>query len=330
MINERPFSRTVPAKSVLACLAALLITSAFAQSIRVDGSSTVYPISLAMAEEFSIENREAEVSVAFSGTGAGFSKLCAGEIEIADASRVVKQSELDACAANGIELIELPIAADALTVVVHPDNTWAQCLTIDELHAIWAPASTVTSWNQVRPEWPEAELVLYGPGTDSGTFDYFTEAVNGESGAIRTDFFPSEDDNVLVKGVQSDVNALGYFGFAYYAENQGRVKAVSIDGGNGCVEPSTASIESNSYTPLSRPLFIYVSLAAAERPEVAAFVDYYLDEANRVYIADTGYATYAQDIYDAVAERFANRVTGSAFLDFQPGDSVLDAVRDVR
>lgn len=318
------------ARSILLTLAALILSGALAQSIRVDGSSTVYPISLAMAEEFSIENPDVEVSVAFSGTGGGFSKLCAGELDIADASRVVKQEELDACAANGIELIELPVAADALTVVVNSENDWAQCMSVDELNAIWGPDSTVTDWSDVRPEWPAEEIVLYGPGTDSGTFDYFTEAVNGESGATRTDFFPSEDDNVLVQGVQSDVHALGYFGFAYYAENSGRVNAVQIDGGNGCVEPSTETIESNSYTPLSRPLFIYVAADAADRPEVASFVEYYLDDANREFIADTGYATYADDIYEAVSQRFEGRVTGSAFLDFEPGDSVLDAVRGVQ
>lgn len=314
-------------RTIVLSLLALLMSAAAAQSIRVDGSSTVYPISLAMAEEFSIENPSVEVSVAFSGSGGGFSKLCAGEIEIADASRVIKQSELDACAANGIEVIELPVAADALTVVVNAENDWAQCMTIDELNAIWQPNSTVTTWSDVRPEWPNEELILYGPGTDSGTFDYFTEAVNGESGATRTDFFPSEDDNVLVQGVQSDVNALGYFGFAYYAENSGRVSAVQIDGGSGCVAPSTETIESNSYTPLSRPLFIYVAANAADRPEVVSFVEYYLDDFNREFIADTGYATYADDIYAAVAQRFDDRVTGSAFLDFEPGDSVLEAVR---
>lgn len=314
-------------RTIVLTLLSLLLSAAAAQSIRVDGSSTVYPISLAMAEEFFIENPSVEVSVAFSGSGGGFSKLCAGEIEIADASRVIKESELEACAANGIEVIELPVAADALTVVVNAENDWAQCMTIEELNAIWQPNSTVTTWSDVRPEWPNEELILYGPGTDSGTFDYFTEAVNGESGATRTDFFPSEDDNVLVQGVQSDVNALGYFGFAYYAENSGRVNAVQIDGGNGCVAPSAETIESNSYTPLSRPLFIYVAAGAADRPEVVSFVEYYLDDFNREFISDTGYATYADDIYEAVAQRFADRVTGSAFLDFEPGDSVLEAVR---
>lgn len=314
--------------SLLSLLTLMVLAAAAAQSsIAIDGSSTVYPISLAMAEEFFIENPDVEVSVGFSGSGAGFTKLCAGEIDIADASRVIKQSELDACAANGIEVIELPVAADALTVVVNSGNDWAQCMSIDELNALWGPDSTVSTWNQIRPEWPDAPVALFGPGTDSGTFDYFTEAVNGESGATRTDFFPSEDDNILVQGVQSDVNALGYFGFAYYAENSSRIKALAIDGGNGCVEPSVATIETNQYTPLSRPLFIYVNLDSALDSAVSQFVEFYLDAFNRDYIAETGYATYADDIYKATLERFEARVTGSAFLDFKPGDSVLEAVR---
>src|SRR5690554_5240250 len=290
---------------------ALLLGLAQAQGIRIDGSSTVYPIALAMAEEYEIENPRVEITVAFSGSGGGFSKMCAGEIDIADASRVVKRSELEACAANGIELIELPVAADALTVVVNSGNDFAQCLTVAELNAIWAPDSTVSTWSDVRPEWPAEAIALYGPGVDSGTFEYFTEAVNGEAGATRTDFFPSEDDNVLVQGVQSDRYAMGYFGFAYYAENSNRVNAVQIDGGSGCVAPSAEAIASNNYSPLSRPLFIYVNAQAAERPEVVSFVEYYLDEFNREFIADTGYATYADDIYQAVAQRFADRVTGS-------------------
>jgi len=314
--------------SLLSLLTLMVLAAAAAQSsIAIDGSSTVYPISLAMAEEFFIENPDVEVSVGFSGSGAGFTKLCAGEIDIADASSVIKQSELDACAANGIEVIELPVAADALTVVVNSGNDWAQCMSIDELNVLWGPDSTVSTWNQIRPEWPSAPVALFGPGTDSGTFDYFTEAVNGESGATRTDFFPSEDDNILVQGVQSDVNALGYFGFAYYAENSSRIKALAIDGGNGCVEPSVANIETNQYTPLSRPLFIYVNVDSALNSAVSQFVEFYLDAANRDYIAETGYATYADDIYQATLERFEARVTGSAFLDFEPGDSVLEAVR---
>jgi len=306
----------------------MVLGSTVARSpIVIDGSSTVYPISLAMAEEFFIENPGFEISVGFSGSGAGFSKLCAGEINIADASRVIKQSELDACAANGIEVIELPVAADALTVVVNSGNDWARCMTIAELNSLWRPRSTVTAWNEIRPEWPAAPIALYGPGTDSGTFDYFTEAVNGEAGATRTDFFPSEDDNILVQGVRSDLYALGYFGFAYYAENSDRVRAVAIDSGTGCVEPSLASIASNTYIPLSRPLFVYVNSEAALDSAVGQFVAFYLDAANRDYIAETGYASYTDAVYLAASERFQDRVTGSAFLDFEPGASVLEAVR---
>lgn len=297
-------------------------------TIRVDGSSTVYPISLAMAEEFTIENPNYPVSVAFSGTGGGFSKMCAGELDIADASRVVKQSELDACAAAGIELIELPVAADALTVVVNSGNDFAKCLSIGELNAIWAPDSKIDNWSQVRAGFPDAPLTLYGPGTDSGTFEYFTEAVNGKAGAIRTDFFPSEDDNVLVQGVESDKYAMGFFGYAYYAENAKRLNALEIDGGHGCVAPNAHNIETNAYTPLSRPLFIYVSTKALEaKPGIESFVEFYLAPENREFIEATGYAAYDDAIYEAVAKRFEARVTGTAFAAFLPGESVLDAVR---
>ena len=311
-----------------------LLVSAFfaavfaAGEIRIDGSSTVYPISLAIAEEFGIEQPEVAVTVAFSGTGGGFSKLCAGETDINDASRVVKESELEACAANGIELIEIPVAADAITMVVNPANDWLSCITADQLHQIWAPDSRVSLWSDVDPGWPQQDIVLYGPGTDSGTFDYFTEAINGESGAVRTDFFPSEDDNVLALGVEGDAYALGYFGYAYYASDQDRLKALSVDGGDGCVAPSAQTIASNSYTPLSRPLFIYVSVAAMERePAIQDFVRFYLDEGSRELIEDTGYATYGPDIYTVSMERLAARVTGTSFADFQAGDSVLEAVR---
>lgn len=317
------------ARSLLALAALALGLCAGAQgTIRVDGSSTVYPISLAMAEEFVIDNPSIPVSVAFSGTGGGFSKMCAGEIDVADASRVVKPSELEACEANGIELIELPIAADAITVVVHPSNDFAACLTVDELSAIWAPGSSVRKWSDVRAGFPEEPITLFGPGTDSGTFEYFTEAINGEAGAIRTDFFPSEDDNVLVQGVESDEHAMGFFGFAYYAENARLLNAVSIDGGHGCVAPSPATIESGDYTPLSRPLFIYVSSKSlAAKPGLGEFIEYYLSADNRDLIGHTGYATYSDAVYDSVAARFAARTTGTAFGGFQPGDSVLEAVQ---
>ena len=306
---------------------ALLTGFALAQDgVRVDGSSTVYPISLAVAEEFSIENADASVSVAFSGTGGGFSKFCAGETQISDASRIIRQSEIDDCEAAGIGFVEIPVAFDALTVVVHPDNDWATCMTVAELNAVWAPDSTVTTWADVRPGWPDDDLVLYAPGVDSGTFDYFTEAINGEGGLSRTDFFPSEDDNVLVTGVEGDRNALGYFGYAYYLEESDRLNAVRIDDGSGCVEPSTATIESGSYTPLARPLFIYVSIPAADgNPVVQDFVEYYLSEDAREFIADTGYALLDDLAYELALERFNARSTGSLFID-GAGKTVLEVL----
>lgn len=311
-----------------AFLPLVLLGSAFAQGdISVDGSSTVYPITLAMAEEFQVVDPDTRVVVAFSGTGGGFERFCAGATQVSNASRVIEEDEIALCEENGVEFIELPVAADALTVVVNPENDWAECMTVEQLNQIWGPDSTVSNWNEVDESFPDAEIELYGAGTDSGTFDYFTEAINGEGGAIRTDFFPSEDDNVLVQGVQGNVNAMGFFGFAYYNENPDSLKALEIDGGEGCVEPSAENIENNTYTPLSRPLFIYVNAEAADSVEgLDAFVDFYLEDANVELIEDTGYATYGEDIYAAVQERYDNRVTGSAFLDFAPGDSVLEAV----
>lgn len=312
-------------KALVAALALAGLAAAQGM-IRVDGSSTVYPISLAMAEEFTIETRS-PVAVAFSGTGGGLSKLCAGEVDVADASRVVRPSELAACARAGIAVIELPVAADAITVVVNAANDFVDCLTLPELRAIWEPGSSITNWRQVRPGFPDAAITLYGPGADSGTFDFFTHAVTGEAGAIRTDYFPSEDDNVLVLGVESDPAALGFFGYAYYALNSSRLKAVAVDAGGGCVAPDAATIVSNAYAPLSRPLFIYVSTRSlASKPRLADFVAFYLAAENRDYIDETGYVAYADDVYAAVAARFAARRTGSAFADFQPGDSVLDAL----
>lgn len=309
-------------------LLALSFAFVSAQEIRVDGSSTVYPVTLAVAEEFAIENPAINISVAFSGTGGGFKKFCVGETQISNASRPIKQSEVAECAANGIEFIEIPAAADALTVVVNPANDWVQCLTKEELTMIWEPGSSVKFWSDIRPEWPLKEMVLYGAGTDSGTFDYFTEAVNGESGAIRTDFFPSEDDNVLVQGVENDTNAMGFFGYAYYVGDADRLTAVEVDGGNGCVAPSAEAIENNTYTPLSRPMFIYVNKAEADKnPAIAEFVEFYMSADARPLIADTGYATYGDVIYEAALERFNNRVVGTVFADFKPGDSVLEAVR---
>ncbi|MDX2212627.1 MAG: PstS family phosphate ABC transporter substrate-binding protein [Oculatellaceae cyanobacterium bins.114] len=283
--------------------------------VLVDGSSTVFPISEAMAEEFMAANPNVRVTVGTSGTGGGFEKFCNGETVVSNASRQIKDEELEACAAKGIEVIELPVAYDALTVVVNPENDWATCLTTDELKTIWEPGAqgTVTNWNQVRADFPDAPLVLFGPGTDSGTFDYFTDEINGEEGASRGDFTASEDDNVLVQGVEGDVNALGYFGYAYYAENQDRLKAVEVDSGSGCVAPSPEDVINGTYTPLSRSLFIYVSKqAATERPEVKAFIDFILDPANKAFVEETGYVPLADDAYTGAKERFEAGETGKA------------------
>ena len=320
--------REVFVRPVVLCALLLLIVAACAapNDLRVDGSSTVYPISLAMAEEFSILNPDVNVSVAFSGTGGGLGKLCSGEVDVAGASRVIRPEELAACADSGISVVELPVAADAITVVVNPANDWAECMSLEELRAIWEPGSTVTTWSDVRTGWPDEGIVLYGPGTDSGTFDYFTEAVNHEPGATRTDFFPSEDDNVLVQGVRSDRYALGYFGFAHYVENRSQVRAVAVDAGSGCTLPTEASIEDNTYSPLSRPLFVYVAVPSLEKSAVLRFATFYLDDSSRGLVVGSGYVPYPEAVYEAAATRVERPVPGSAFLDFEPGDSVLEAV----
>jgi phosphate transport system substrate-binding protein len=258
-------------------------------SIGVDGSSTVFPITQAIAEEFSAEQPGVRVSVGTSGTGGGFEKFCAGETALSDASRPIDvDEEAPICAENGVEYLELQVAIDGLSVVVNPENDFATCLTAEELAAIWGPDSRVDNWSDVRPGFPDRPLTLYGPGTDSGTFDYFTDEIVGEEGASRSDYTASEDDNVLVQGVGGDPNALGYFGYAYYEQNQDKLKILGVDGGSGCVSPDRQTIESGDYTPLSRPLFIYVSKEAAGRTEVAAFVDFYLATVNEL-VSEVGY-----------------------------------------
>lgn len=267
--------------------------------VQIDGSSTVFPIAEAVAEEFQLANRGTRVTVGVSGSGGGFEKFCRGETDISNASRPIKDSERQTCAANGIEFIEMPIAYDALTVVVNPRNTWAEQMTIEELKTIWAPESQgrVTRWNQVRSDWPNQPLRLFGPGTDSGTFDYFTEVIVGESGASRADYTASEDDNVLVVGVQSDPNALGYFGYAYYIENQDSLKAVAVDNGNGPVLPSQESVENGTYEPLARPIFIYVKVdSARNKPVVRDYVEYLLTQGAPL-ISEVGYVPLSSAQY---------------------------------
>lgn len=261
--------------------------------IQIDGSSTVFPISEAMAEKFMESNRNVNITVGVSGTGGGFRKFCAGETDISNASRPIKQSEKDACAAAGIEYIEIPVANDALSVIVNPGNTWISNITTDELKKMWEPAAenTVSSWRDVNSSWPNRPLNLFGPGTDSGTFDYFTEHINGKAGDSRADYTASEDDNILVLGISRDVNALGYFGLAYYLENQGSLKAITVNG----VEPSFENVNNGTY-PLSRPLLIYVSKRAMERSEVAAFVRFYLSEAEET-AAEVGYVPFTSQRY---------------------------------
>ena len=267
-------------------------------AIEIDGSSTVYPITEAVAEEFSGGQPDVRVTVAQSGTGGGFKRFCAGEIPITNASRSIKDSEIQLCSANSVDYVELKVGTDGLAVVVNPQNTAVQCLTVDELKRIWAPGSTVKNWSEVREGFPAEPLKLYGPGTNSGTFDYFTEAVVGESGSSRADYTSSEDDNVLVQGVEGDRNALGYFGYAYYIENQQRLRALGVDNGGGCVTPTPETVRGGTYAPLSRPLFIYVSRAALARPEVDAFVRFYLEQAPAL-VAEVGYIPLEAAEYEA-------------------------------
>ncbi|MHB0977019.1 MAG: PstS family phosphate ABC transporter substrate-binding protein [Candidatus Aquicultorales bacterium] len=252
--------------------------------IQIDGSSTVYPISMAVAEEFMAANPGVNVTVGVSGTGGGFKRFAAGEIEIADASRAIKEEEAAKALKNKVEYVEIPVAYDGISVVVNKDNNWAKDVTVEELRKIWEPNSSIETWKDVRSDWPDLEIVLYGPGTDSGTFDYFTKEIVGEEKASRTDFTASEDDNVLVQGVAGDKGALGYFGYAYYVENKNKLRALSVEK----VEPSEKTILDGSYKPLSRKIYVYVNKTALERPEVKAFVDYYLTD-GRSLVPETGY-----------------------------------------
>jgi phosphate transport system substrate-binding protein len=277
-------SMTAAALTAAALLAAGCGGGGGGETILADGSSTVGPFTTRAAENFKEETPDVEVTVGISGTGGGFDRFCADETDLSNASRPIKESEAQLCADASVEYVELPVANDALTVVVNPENDWATCLTVDQLKAIWEPGSTVDSWQDVDPAFPDEPLRLYGPGTDSGTFDYFTDVIVGEEGESRTDFQASEDDNVTVEGVSGDKGALGYFGFSYFEENQGRVQAVEVDGGDGCVAPSVETAQDATYAPLSRPLFVYAKTSSLERSEVADFLRYMI--ANGVAIAE--------------------------------------------
>lgn len=284
-------------------------------SVSADGSSTVFPITEAVAEEFMAETGgNVRVTVAMSGTGGGFKRFCAGETDISNASRPIKAEELEACRAAGVEPLELSVAVDGQSVVVNPANTFAQCLTVEELRKIWEPGSTVQTWADVRPEWPAQPIKLYGPGTNSGTFDYFTEMIMGEEDASRSDYTASEDDNVLVQGVAGDQYSLGYFGYAYYGENQDRLRAVEVDGGSGCVAPTLETIESGQYAPLSHPIFIYVKQSSLAQPAVREFVDFYLTVAGEL-VPQVGYVARSEQGYQEARQKFEAAVAAVSASD---------------
>lgn len=277
--------------------------------IRIDGSSTVFPVTEAIAEEFQAEYPDVRVTVALSGTSGGFEKFCRGETDANDASRPIKEEETTACGENDVTPVELAVAYDGLTVMVNPTNDFVECLTVAQLSKIWDQGSTVKTWQDVNPEWPAEEIALFGAGADSGTFDYFTEEINGETDRIRSDFTQSEDDNALVQGIAADPNALGFFGYAYYQENQDKLKAVAVDdeeGSEGCVAPSPDTINNGTYVPLSRPLYIYPSEEALERPEVAAFFGFYLESVNSILGTEAGQVGYIPLPDDLTAEAQAN------------------------
>ena len=307
-------------KTALSLILALAAHSASAAVIKIDGSSTVFPVTEAVAEEFQKNKKgEVQVTVGISGTGGGFKKFCRGETDVQNASRPILKEEMDTCKQAKVEYFELPIAFDALTVVIHPDNKWAETMTVDDLKKIWEPEAQgkITKWNQVRPEWPDAEIKLYGAGADSGTFDYFTEAVNGKSKKSRGDYTASEDDNTLVQGISRDKNALGYLPYSYYEANKKKLKAVAIDGGakapkKGGVLPNRASVEGGIYFPLSRPIFIYVSAQGFSKKEVKEFTEFYIKEGGKL-AAEVKYIPLQQKAYALAADILKKGRKGTVF-----------------
>ncbi|MEX0648194.1 MAG: PstS family phosphate ABC transporter substrate-binding protein [Balneolaceae bacterium] len=273
--------------------------------VRIDGSSTVYPITEAVAEEFRFQAPGVRVTVGVSGSGGGFQKFLRGETDINNASREIKDSEVELAERNGVEYIQLSVAYDGLAVLINPENDWVDYFTVEELQKIWEPEAqqNITRWNQVREEWPDEELRLFGPGVASGTYDYFTEAIVGESGSSRGDFTASEDDNVLVQGIATDQYGLGFFGLAYYEENRDRLKLVGVDNGEGPVEPSMETVSDGTYEPLSRPIFIYISKEAAQREVVREFVTFYLEHAPQL-VQEIGYVPMPESAYEEEIEKF--------------------------
>ena len=285
--------------------------------VKVDGSSTVYPITEAVAEDFQKSKKNSvRVTVGISGTGGGFKKFCRGETDISNASRPITKKEMEDCKAAGIEYLEMPVAYDALTVVINPKNTWAKTLTVAELKAIWEPAAQgkITNWKQVNPAFPDRPIKLYGPGADSGSFEYFTEAINGKSKSTRGDFTASEDDNVLVQGVSRDVGGLGYFGYAYYTENKDKLSAAAVvaAAGKPAVSPSLETVINGSYQPLARPIFIYINAKSAAKPEVKEFVEYYMKNGEKL-TKEVKYISLPAKAYTYNLEHFAKMAKGTKF-----------------
>lgn len=274
-------------------------------SIKIDGSSTVYPITEAVAEEFRNEQPDVQVTIGVSGTGGGFKKFGRGETDISDASRLIKDSEIELCKENDIHYHGITVAYDGMAVLVNPENDWVDYLTVAELKMIWEPEAqdVIKKWNQIRPEWPDKEIHLFGPGVASGTYDYFTEVIVGKSGSSRGDFTASEDDNVLVQGIKGDANSLGFFGLAYYEENKESLKLVPIDNGNGKILPNLETVSNNTYAPLSRPIFIYVNSVSAQRPEVVEFINFYLEKVN-VLSKEVGYIPLPKEKYTEEKQKF--------------------------
>jgi phosphate transport system substrate-binding protein len=311
---QTKFVKSLSIAAILATTFNIQVAQAADKIIKIDGSSTVYPITEAVAEEFQ-KSTKIKVTVGESGTGGGFKKFCRGEIDIADASRPILQKEMDACKEAGVQYIELPIAYDGLTVVVNNKNDWVKGLSVDELKKIWNSGSSIKNWKQVNPAYPDKAMGLYGPGTASGTFDYFTEAINGKKGAHRTDYTPSEDDNVLVQGVSGNAGGIAYFGYAYYEENKDKLRAIPISAKAGApaVFPSQETVKNGSYQPLSRPLFIYVNAtASAFKPEVKAFVNFYLENAPTL-VQEVKYVPLPAEDYAAVKAHYKAMKPGTGF-----------------
>jgi phosphate transport system substrate-binding protein len=295
--------------------------------IRVDGSSTVYPITEAVAEDFSKAAKGVRTTVGISGTGGGFKRFCKGETDISDASRPITKTEVETCKSANIEFVELPVAYDGLCIVISKQNTWATKLTLDQIRKIYSASGTAKTWKDLDSAWPDRAIKVYSPGTDSGTFDYFKEVTVGKDGKVRSDMSVSEDDNVLVNGVAGDRDAIGYFGFAYYVENKDKLVAVAVDNGKGAVLPSDATILDGSYEPFSRPVFIYVNRKSADRPEVGAFVDFYLQQAAALS-KEVGYTPLPESIYGTARTNWKARRTGTQFLDAK-GDKVSGSLANV-